>query len=58
MTKKNDFVKIDELSIIVSFIENLLTDIIKLIVCERVVQSGIGSLRTVPVLHQKSPNML
>ena len=43
MTKKTDFVKIDELWIIVSFIEKSLTDNVKLIICERVVQIVIKS---------------
>ena len=41
--KKNDFVKFDELLIIVSFTEKSLTDIVKLIVCERVVRVVIES---------------
>ena len=41
--KKNDFVKIDELLIIVLFTEKSLTNIVKLIVCKRVVQIVIES---------------
>ena len=41
--KKNDFFQIDELLIIVSFIKKSLTNIVKLIICECVVQIVIES---------------